>query len=283
MPGIHGSDLTVLTSIDVADNIVVIDNSVPETKIIPSDNLFKTGTAATATTKGVVELATDAEVTTGSDTSRVVTPAGLHQKTASATAVGIVELATDAETLTGTDTGRAVTPANIVSKTKDEDDMVSDSASHLATQQSIKAYVDAMLFSAGTVMVFGQTSAPTGWTKKTDWSDISMLVYTTGTIGSGGSADPKETHTHTGPSHIHTGPSHTHGVTVPVAGWGTGAGGSVPGSLPDCTLGTNHLIGGDRVLTSAAGGTGATGAGGTGATGANTAPKYQSVIAATKD
>ncbi len=65
----------------------------------------------------------------------------------SATNKGVVELATDAETLTGTDTARATTPANVAAKladyTKDEDNMASDSASHVASQQSVKAYVDA--------------------------------------------------------------------------------------------------------------------------------------------
>ena len=37
--------------------------------------------------------------------------AGLQSKVASDTAIGLVELATDAETQTGTDTTRAVTPA----------------------------------------------------------------------------------------------------------------------------------------------------------------------------
>jgi len=66
---------------------------------------------ATATVLGPIELATNAEVTTGSDTVRAVTPAGLQQKTASETALGIVELATTTECSTGTDTTRAVTPA----------------------------------------------------------------------------------------------------------------------------------------------------------------------------
>lgn len=73
---------------------------------------------------------------------------------------------------------------------------------------------------AGTVMIFGQNSAPTGWTRKADWADTSMLCYAaTGDCGSGGSANPQSTHTHTGPSHTHTlsahthtGPSHTHTV-----------------------------------------------------------------------
>lgn len=72
---------------------------------------------ASATAKGVVELATTAEVTAGTDTLRAVTPAGLKAgfitPDASATVKGIVELATSAETTTGTDTVRAVTPAGL--------------------------------------------------------------------------------------------------------------------------------------------------------------------------
>ena len=68
---------------------------------------------ATAAIRGPVELATDAETITGTDTGRAVTPAGLQAKVASATAKGIAELATDAETITGTDAARVVTPANL--------------------------------------------------------------------------------------------------------------------------------------------------------------------------
>jgi len=67
--------------------------------------------AASETASGIIELATAAEVVTGTDAVRAVTPAGLQGKAASATAKGIVELATDAECQTGTDTARAVTPA----------------------------------------------------------------------------------------------------------------------------------------------------------------------------
>lgn len=71
---------------------------------------------------------------------------------ASATVSGIVELATTAETETGTDATRAVTPDGLHDMTTlagaawllDEDDMASDSATKVATQQSIKAYVDAV-------------------------------------------------------------------------------------------------------------------------------------------
>lgn len=72
---------------------------------------------ASETVKGKVELATTTEATTGTDTTRAVTPAGLAAAVgslvpdASTTVKGKVELATNAETATGTDTVRAVTPA----------------------------------------------------------------------------------------------------------------------------------------------------------------------------
>src|SRR5690349_18863257 len=78
---------------------------------------------ADTTTKGLVELATTAETTAGSDSVRAVTPAGLDATltanvpgkvpSASTTVQGKVELATDAEATTGTDTARACTPANV--------------------------------------------------------------------------------------------------------------------------------------------------------------------------
>ena len=69
--------------------------------------------SASTTVEGKVELATDAETITGTDTGRALTPANLQALTASAARDGIVELATSAETVTGTDTVRAVTPAGL--------------------------------------------------------------------------------------------------------------------------------------------------------------------------
>jgi hypothetical protein len=75
---------------------------------------------ASDTVKGIVELATVTESTTGTDTIRAVTPAGLSAAItaaavpdASTTVKGKVELATSAETTTGSDTVRAVTPAGL--------------------------------------------------------------------------------------------------------------------------------------------------------------------------
>lgn len=70
---------------------------------------------ATTSVSGVVELATDAEAITGTDTARAVTPHALAAAVpaASETAVGKVELATTAETVAVTDYTRAVTPRGL--------------------------------------------------------------------------------------------------------------------------------------------------------------------------
>jgi hypothetical protein len=72
---------------------------------------------ASTSAKGLVELATDTETVTGTDTVRAVTPFGLAAVVASATAKGLVELATTTEATTGTDTVRAVTPAGLKAMT----------------------------------------------------------------------------------------------------------------------------------------------------------------------
>lgn len=84
---------------------------------------------------------------------------------ASETVAGFIEIATQAETDAGTDDARAVTPAKLEGRVAagsdvaagtsgklleaglvlDEDNMVSDSNQALATQQSIKAYVDSQV------------------------------------------------------------------------------------------------------------------------------------------
>jgi hypothetical protein len=74
---------------------------------------------ASETARGIIELATAAEVLTGTDTVRAVTPAGLAGRTATLTRAGIVELATGPETLAGADTVRAVTPAGLASVIED--------------------------------------------------------------------------------------------------------------------------------------------------------------------
>jgi hypothetical protein len=70
---------------------------------------------ASESQRGFVELASQSEVNTGTDTARAVTPAGLANRTATETRAGVIELATSAEVATGTDAVRAVTPAGLAS------------------------------------------------------------------------------------------------------------------------------------------------------------------------
>jgi len=73
-------------------------------------------------------------------------------------------------------------------------------------------------FPSGTVMVFYQASAPTGWTKSTSQNNKALRVVSGTGGGSGGSWDLSSgdtssstgAHTHTGPSHTHSTPSHSH-------------------------------------------------------------------------
>lgn len=68
---------------------------------------------ATTSAFGTVQIATQTQVNTGSDTERPVTPATLAGRTATETRTGIAELATQAETDTGTDDARMVTPLKL--------------------------------------------------------------------------------------------------------------------------------------------------------------------------
>jgi len=154
---------------------------------------------------------------------------------------------------------------------------------------------------SGTIMLFGQTTPPVGWTRKGDWQDNAMLCYAAaGAIGSGGGVDPQATHTHTGPSHTHTGPSHTHttgdhtlivaempahvhGILDEVGQRSYASGADIAYYDDGATSASAGGGGAHNHGATGADGTGATGADGTGATGANGVPHYQEVIAAQKD
>lgn len=71
---------------------------------------------ANSTTKGLAETATDAEVQTGTDTARYITPAGLAACTATTTRKGVGETSTDAEARARTSTAVFITPSNLAAK-----------------------------------------------------------------------------------------------------------------------------------------------------------------------
>lgn len=99
---------------------------------IPAWIANPSASAASDTTAGIVELATTAETTTGTATDRAVTPDGLHDMTSLAGATWFL----------------------------DEDDMATDSATKVASQQSIKAYADGLLsFKNGATTRAGDTAS----------------------------------------------------------------------------------------------------------------------------
>jgi hypothetical protein len=173
-------------------------------------------------------------------------------------------------------------------------DVVADLTTHLASDYH---------FPAATIMIFGQSSAPTGWTRKADWTNNAMLCYAaSGSIASGGSANPQSSHSHTSLSHTHSVSAHTHTVasqtlstsqipshshTVNAGiGYGSGSGYAAFSPTYSGTVTTSTTGGGtghDHGGATGTSGTLTTESGGTGATGENTAPYYQEVIAASKD
>lgn len=163
---------------------------------------------------------------------------------------------------------------------------------------------DSAIYS-GLTMVFGEVAAPIGWTRKTNWANGAMLcVRSTGTPTSGGTADPREGHRHSGPSHTHP-ISHVHATAnheltvaeIPshyhtVANYGNsgttygkwfygdrGSGDLQPSNRTDYTGGGDGHNHGNTGASSAAN----SGVGGTANTGLNDVPRYQELMACTKD
>ena len=85
------------------------------------------------TTKGIVELATNAETQAGTDAERVVTPASLKSLTATESRAGLAEIATQAEVDAGTDDARYISPLKLKSW--------SDAGSHVGMKRIIPASV----------------------------------------------------------------------------------------------------------------------------------------------
>lgn len=109
------------TLASVAGGTYTGDDSITTVGTLSAGDATAVVSAASDTAAGKVELATTAETTTGTDATRAVTPDGLHDMTSLSGAVWFL----------------------------DEDNMASDSATKTASQQSIKAYVDAEVAGAG--------------------------------------------------------------------------------------------------------------------------------------
>ena len=183
---------------------------------------------------------------------------------------------------------------------------------------SILTTASSVGFPSGTVMVFHQASAPTGWTKSTSHNNKTLRVVSGSGGGYGGThaltSPPSTSHTHTGPSHTHSTPSHSHSHTLS-AGAHTLSTAQMPshqhflprwsswgGSTTVSQLSSNGNASGTQAYGATggggshshslagsitSGGSGTSGAAGTGATSSSGptafAPQYIDVIVCSKD
>lgn len=164
---ISGSSTGTLTGLTTVDKSSLV-SAINEVKASATGS----PPAASETVAGVAEIATQAEVTTGTDDLRIVTPlklatrlAGISaQPDASDTVKGIVELATTAEAVAGSDAVRATTPAGVAAVFLDRiDTNVSLGSSNVKvpSQAAVKAYADGIIAAADAMVFKGVIDAST--------------------------------------------------------------------------------------------------------------------------
>lgn len=92
----------------------------------------------------IVDVSDTSEAATGTNKKVTVANllAGATVADASTTVKGKVELATDSETITGTDTARAVTPSNITAKIDTDGTLAGNSDTRIPSQKAVKTYAD---------------------------------------------------------------------------------------------------------------------------------------------
>ena len=109
---VYSQTVPILQKASQSQSLLAVDiiaSAFDATSIVFGDTNFH-NPPATTSTLGVVELATDAEVSAGTDASRVVTPSTLSRRTATTSRTGLIKLATQAEVAAGKDNSKAITP-----------------------------------------------------------------------------------------------------------------------------------------------------------------------------
>ena len=158
------SDIDLNGNIDISGNLVVNGtvSTIDTTNTTVKDQLVELGTGRTGSASGdagiVIERGDDANAFIGFDESADKFVVGTGSFTGASTGDLTVTTGT---MLAGLDfTGKSISDGTTaIVGFKDEDDFASDSATHLATQQSIKAYVGTIAGQSNNVVGLTSTAA----------------------------------------------------------------------------------------------------------------------------
>jgi hypothetical protein len=158
------SDIDLNGNIDISGNLVVNGtvSTIDTTNTTVKDQLIELGTGRTGSASGdagiVIERGDDANAFIGFDESADKFVVGTGSFTGASTGNLTVTTGT---MLAGLDfTGKSISDGTTtITGFKDEDDFASDSATHLATQQSIKAYVQTIAGQSNNVVGLTSTAA----------------------------------------------------------------------------------------------------------------------------
>ena len=134
---VDGSTTATATTVAAADRVVLNDNGTMVQAAVTDLDTFFSGTTKTLTNKTL----TSPVISTISNTGTITLPTSTDTLVGRATTDTLTNKTLTSPTITTATLNGNISGTSI----KDEDTMVSDSANHLATQQSIKAYVDAQV------------------------------------------------------------------------------------------------------------------------------------------
>ena len=129
---VDGDTAATSTTVADADRVVLNDNGTMVQAAVTDLDTYFSGTTKTLTNKTL----TTPVISSISNTGTITLPTSTDTLVGRATTDTLTNKTLTSAVLNGTISGTSI---------KDEDDMTSDSASHLATQQSIKAYVDSQV------------------------------------------------------------------------------------------------------------------------------------------
>lgn len=204
------SDLAGITD-KAADALLLLAADVVLTSVPPGavtvNGIGFSNPPATENAPGIAEVATQAETDAGTDDERIVTPKKLMAAASSISSANTlvrrdangnfrtnaplhdndvprkIDITIAINALLDSAPGTLDTLNELAAALGDDPNFATTMANALAALQTA---VDEASFDAGTITLFGQSAAPTGWTKLLDQNDKALRVVS-GAVGVGGS------------------------------------------------------------------------------------------------